>query len=169
MLYLLDANVLIDANMYYYPVERIPEFWEWLEAMGKQGYVKIPSEIFDEVVKPRPNDPDPVIGWLLDRENTLVLEDATPSVHVTRVLEEGYGENLTDVDLSKIGRDPFLVAYALQDTNNRTVVSNEASKPKVQKANRRVPDVCDQFNVRCVNVFQFIRDLDFRTDWGACN
>ena len=169
MLYLLDANVLIDANMYYYPVERIPEFWKWLEAMGKQSHVKIPSEIFDEVVKPRPSDPDPVIEWLLERESALVLEDATPSVLVTRVLGEGYGNNLTDVDIGKIGRDPFLVSYALQDTGNRTVVSNEASKPNSQRANRRVPDVCAQFNVRCINVFQFIRELDFRTDWGADN
>ena len=27
MLYLLDANVLIDASRYYYPIQRVPEFW----------------------------------------------------------------------------------------------------------------------------------------------
>ena len=165
-LYLLDANVLIDANMYYYPIERIPEFWNWLEAMGQQGLIKIPSEIFDEVVKPRPDDPDQGIGWLLERENSLVFEDATPADLVARVTEEGYGDNLSDVDIAKIGRDPFLIAYAVQDTTYRTVVSNEVSRPSTQGANRRVPDVCTQFNVRCINVFQLIRELDFRTDWG---
>ena len=97
-MYLLDANVLIDANMYYYPVGRIPEFWTWLESMGRQGSVKIPSEIFDEVVKPRPEDPDQVIGWLLGRESTLVLEEETPSDLVARVVEVGYGNDLSDVD-----------------------------------------------------------------------
>ena len=120
-LYLLDANVLIDANMYYYPVGRIPEFWTWLESMGRQGSVKIPSEIFDEVVKPRPEDPDQVIGWLLGRESTLVLEEETPSDLVARVVEVGYGNDLSDVDVAKIGRDPFLVAYALKDPVHRTL------------------------------------------------
>ena len=30
MLFLLDASVLITANNTYYPIERVPEFWEWL-------------------------------------------------------------------------------------------------------------------------------------------
>ena len=37
MLYLLDSNVLIDANRDYYPIERVPEFWDWLVAMGELG------------------------------------------------------------------------------------------------------------------------------------
>jgi len=37
MLYLLDANVLIDANRDYYPIARIPEFWEWLVYHGEEG------------------------------------------------------------------------------------------------------------------------------------
>ena len=40
MINLLDANVLIDANRDYYPIERVPEFWEWLAAMGEQGLVR---------------------------------------------------------------------------------------------------------------------------------
>lgn len=34
MLYLLDANVIIDANRDYYPLERVPEFWAWLVDCG---------------------------------------------------------------------------------------------------------------------------------------
>ncbi len=30
MLYLLDANVLIDADRDYYPIDRVPEFWDWI-------------------------------------------------------------------------------------------------------------------------------------------
>jgi len=35
VLYLLDACVLIDANRDYYPIARVPEFWEWLLEMGR--------------------------------------------------------------------------------------------------------------------------------------
>lgn len=37
MLYLLDANVLIDANRDYYPISRVPEFWDWLVHLGHRG------------------------------------------------------------------------------------------------------------------------------------
>ena len=49
MLYLLDANVLIDANRDYYPIARVPEFWEWLEHNGVEDLVKIPVEIYEEI------------------------------------------------------------------------------------------------------------------------
>lgn len=31
MLYLLDANELITAHNLYYPIDVVPEFWEWLK------------------------------------------------------------------------------------------------------------------------------------------
>ena len=41
-LYLLDANVLIDAQRDYYPFEMVPEFWDWLVHMARQGTIKVP-------------------------------------------------------------------------------------------------------------------------------
>lgn len=49
MLYLLDANVLIDANRDYYPIERVPEFWDWLVSQGLQGVVKIPIDMYADI------------------------------------------------------------------------------------------------------------------------
>ena len=49
MLYLLDANVLIDANRDYYPIDRVPEFWEWIENAGENSLVKIALEVYEEV------------------------------------------------------------------------------------------------------------------------
>jgi len=49
MLYLLDANVFIAAKNTYYPVDRDPEFWEWLIHQGEQGSVKIVQEVYDEI------------------------------------------------------------------------------------------------------------------------
>ena len=37
VLYVLDANVFIDANRDYYPIERVPEFWDWLAEMADLG------------------------------------------------------------------------------------------------------------------------------------
>ncbi|MDE0019943.1 MAG: DUF4411 family protein [Candidatus Poribacteria bacterium] len=42
MQYLLDANVLIDAKRDYYPMTRVPDFWEWLLELFRpnKGLVK---------------------------------------------------------------------------------------------------------------------------------
>jgi hypothetical protein len=49
LLYLLDANVLIDANCDYYPVKRVLEFWEWLVFVVQSGHAKIPLEVYEEI------------------------------------------------------------------------------------------------------------------------
>ena len=49
MVYLLDANVLITAQNLYYPVDAVPEFWDWLVHMGNAGEIKMPIETFEEV------------------------------------------------------------------------------------------------------------------------
>jgi len=49
VLYLLDANVLIDANRDYYHLGRVSEFWEWLIHVGTEGLVKLPREVYEEI------------------------------------------------------------------------------------------------------------------------
>ena len=164
-LYLLDANVLIDANRDYYPIERVPEFWDWLAAMGRLGRVKIPQEIYEEIVRPRPDPPDPLVEWLICHNRALLLDEQVEVHLVANVTDIGYGEDLTDDEVEKVGRDPFLAAYAIAGIPHRSVVTNERSRPSRTRANRHLPDVCDDFNVRCINTFALIKELDFRTDW----
>ena len=159
--------MLIDANRDYYPIGRVPEFWDWLLAIGEQGLVKIPLEIYEEVVNPPPERPDALVDWLRANRDALLLDEEVRPDLAALVTEQGYGSGnaMTDVDLEKIGRDPFLIAYALVDAADRKVISNETSRPTAQGANRKVPDVCDDFEVRHSNIFGLIRELDFRTDW----
>ena len=49
MLYLLDASLLITANSSYYPVDSVPEYWDWLLHQASEGRVKVPREIFEEI------------------------------------------------------------------------------------------------------------------------
>lgn len=157
---------MIDANRDYYPIERVPEFWDWLVAMGELGRVKIPHEIYEEIVLPPPNRPDVLIDWLRDHRDTLLLDEQVRVDLVARVTERGYADDLTDDEIEKIGRDPFLIAYALVSVQNRCVVTNERSKPSRTRANRHLPDVGRDFNVLCKGTFDMVKELDFRTDWN---
>ena len=125
MLYLLDANVPIDANRDYYPIERVPEFWEWLVEMGELGRVKIPIEIYEEIILPPPSRADVLVDWLKNHRDALLLEEQVRVDLAAHVTERGYADDLTDDGIEKIGRDPFLIAYALADVQNRCVVTNE--------------------------------------------
>lgn len=161
MIDLLDANVLIDANRDYYPMDRVPEFWDWLVAMGQQGLVKIPREVYDKVTQAD----DALSRWLKQNRESLLLAEMVDGDLIRRVIDEGYAPDLNDVEIEQINEDPFLVAYALADSEQRRVVSTERSRPRATRANRKVPDVCSGFGVLCHDTFRFIRELDFSTDW----
>lgn len=159
MLYLLDANVMIRAHEDYYPIDRIPQFWTWLLALGTDGMVKVPYEIYREIAV----STGPLHDWLTNSEvsKTMLLDTATDPNHLNRVLTDGYAPDLNDSEIEEIGQDPFLIAYALTNPNGITVVTKEVSAPSKQRANRRVPDVCRRFGVRCINDFELYRELDF--------
>lgn len=162
MLYLLDANVLITANNLYYALDRVPEFWRWLVHVASHGRVKMPVEIY-EVIK---DGNDALAVWVRDQTNKdalLLDEDVDPQI-VARVIDSGYATDLTDVEVEKIGRDPFLIAYALAD-KDRCVVTTEVSKPTAIRANRRIPDVCMGLGVKCKDTFAFLKALNFTTSW----
>lgn len=162
MLYLLDANVLITANNSYYALDRVPEFWEWLGDVGGRGNAKLPVEIYEEIK----DGNDALAVWVRDQTNKdalLLDEQADPRI-VARVIDQGYATDLTDVEVEKIGRDPFLIAYALAD-KDRCVVTTEVSKPTAIRANRRIPDVCMGLGVKCKDTFAFLKALNFTTSW----
>ncbi len=163
MLYLLDANVLIDANRDYYPVDRVPPFWDWLLEKAREGLVKVPQETFEEVVLPRPQGPEPLVQWLILHQNDMLLNESVAVSLVRMVTEQGYAPNLNDAEIHKIGRDPFLIAHALANRLERRIVTTEHSKPSRLRANRHLPDVADDFGVRWMDTFELIRVLDFKT------
>lgn len=165
MLHLLDASVLITANRLYYPLERVPEFWEWLVHHGTDGQIKMPVEMVDEIRDATDNLAD----WASDRDHldALLLDEEADVALVQRVINEGYAPDLTDQEVEIIGQDPFLVAYALQALDNRCVVTTEVSKPRRLRANRHLPDVCMQMQATWMDTFDLLRALNFSTSWRA--
>jgi hypothetical protein len=155
-LYLLDANILIRAHEDYYPLDRIPQFWAWLLDQGTANIVKLPRPIFNEVKPP----PGILADWIKQPavKEALVLNEPTSGVQ--HVLEHGYAPDLNDVEIEKVGKDPFLIAAALAGSD-RVVVTKEVSRPKATRANRKIPDVCKDLGVRCLTDFQVYGILKF--------
>ncbi|HMS85241.1 MAG TPA: DUF4411 family protein [Nitrospira sp.] len=169
MLYLLDASVLITANNSYYPVDSVPEFWEWLLHMGKEGHIKIPLENFEEIKEgPANREKDLLYDWIqnIDVTDAILFNESVNAALVQEAIIKGYAPDLTDTELEQLGRDPFLVAYAMVAPAERTVVTSEVSKPSKIRQNRRLPDVCTSLDITPRDPFYLNRVLGFKTNWN---
>lgn len=166
-MFLIDANVLITAHNLYYPTNRFPEFWDWTRHHAHAGNIKMPRQILDEVKKGTGNaEKDKLIERLGqdDIADCLLLKEDADLDAVQGVIA-AYGADLTEQDLINMGQDPFLIASALVDPRNRSVVTTEKSKPTLQKGKRKIPDVCDTLGLQWLDTFRLLRELDFTTDW----
>jgi hypothetical protein len=132
VLYLLDANVLISAHELHYPIDRIPQFWTWLLALGESGRVKMPYEIHKEIADSTGGD---LKDWVTTAEaiKKIRLDARINQANLRKVITEGYAPDLNDSELEEIGQDPFLVGYALPYGSAVTVVTREVSKPSKKR------------------------------------
>ena len=160
MLYLIDADVLIRAHHDHYPIDRVPQFWQWLISEGTNGYAKVPFEIYEEIS----NGNDQLAKWIStpDAKGALILEEEVNAEIFNHVLDNAYAPDLSDTELEEAGRDPFLITYALMG-DDRRVVTREVSKTRQTRGRRRIPDACNTLNIRWMNDFRFYRERNFRT------
>ena len=140
----------------------VPEFWQWLVHLAQENKIKLPIEIYEEIVEG--SSKDPLSLWVKSHKDDLILKEIVNIDSVRRVVANGYSDDLTDSEIEQLGRDPFLIAYSYTN-NNYCIVTEEISKPKKTRQNRKVPDVCETLGLKCIDTSKFIRELHFSTSW----
>ena len=167
MLFLLDTNVLIEAKNLYYPLDRIPQFWAWIVWHAELGQIKIPTQVIVEIERGR--EDDDLLIWVKSNRKQLEFSEDIDEIDWLRMLTIGYGFSPTEVEEEALvdkRADPYLVALALSNTAERCIVTLESSKALPRNlplpSNRKIPTVCDLLNIRHINTFELIRELDFR-------
>jgi len=165
-MYLIDASALIFAKNHHYQFDRVPPFWEWLHHHAREGTIKMPQEIFDEILR----QDDELKAWVKDIKDDILVDADDYDTRVGEVLDcYGGAENLTPSDLHKIGGDPYLVACALH--LNASVITEEVSKKTQTGVKRKIPDTCDILGVEWVDIGGIqkrpgiIDILDFKINW----
>jgi Domain of unknown function (DUF4411) len=172
MLYLLDANILMTAHLNYYPIDSVPEWWEWIAHQAEAEALKMPLEIYEEIKDGGTDqERDLLFAWAVkdNIKNAPILKEEVNQALVARCTSVGYAPDLTDDELLQVGRDPFLIAYAMASLQDRCVVTNEASAPSKQRQNKRIPDVCSTLGVQCCNTFAMMKALGFKTGWKTAS
>jgi hypothetical protein len=130
MVYLLDANVFIQAKNMYYPFDFCPAFWDWIIDKDANGCVKSIEKIGDELKAGK----DALAAWAKARGESFFLKPdqelpkATPTVS-SWVKAQKYHPAAVN-DFFQVA-DYWLVAHAL--AHKCTVVTHETATNQLSK------------------------------------
>lgn len=154
MIYLLDANTYIEAKNRYYDMEFCPAYWDWLD----QQFAKGIAASIDMIGHELKDGNDDLAEWVKARAAQFMSndDDATQNVFseiVHFVMSRDF--NLANRDQFLAKADPWLIAKA--KTIGATVVSHESTLNEGSKK-VKVPNICRQFDVRCIDTFTFLRE-----------
>ena len=154
VIYSLDTSALIAAFHERYPIENFPSLWREIEALIKNGQLKMSQIVFDEAMR------DTEIKQWCD-ENQLKPDfqmaiDESVQEQVSEVLSEF--PRLVDNRTGKSGADPWVIALGLT-IENCVVVTEE--NPTHSENRPKIPDVCTHFNLQCIKIVELIE----RENW----
>ncbi|MCC6550484.1 MAG: DUF4411 family protein [Ignavibacteriaceae bacterium] len=155
--YCLDANVLIQAWQKYYNPKFCPDYWSILDELGENSRIFIPEQVFEEIVRTE----DDLTKWL--KKSKIPVAKITLSV--TQCLQEIYSTDtrhrlLVDNIRGRSLADPWVIAHAMDE--KATVVTKENKETALNSTRIKIPNVCEGMNVRWMDDFQFIEEIQLK-------
>ena len=163
--YLVDSDVFITAKNLYYSFAICPGFWKSMIHHHRQGRVFSIDRVRSELLAGHKTED--LVRWVTDEvpEGFFVPVDTDAVVRTW----DDVGSTPSGVFRPAkakfaTGADGWLVAHAR--VHGITVVTNEQSAPESRRE-IKLPDVCDQFEVRRDNTFTMLRALNVHFDWAG--
>lgn len=158
--YVLDANVFIEAYKRYYAFDIVPAFWDNLVLMAQEGLVmsidKVDAEIDPKNQELKKWATDNFKEWKNTNQNDVIHE-------YTRIMKWVIGQNFKEAAVAEFAdndnADAWVISYAL--AKKFTVVTEERLSPDSKKR-VPIPNVCEAFDIRYVDTFQMLRELNIR-------
>lgn len=155
-MYLLDANVFIQAANSYYDMGTVPGFWTWVEAGIGDGLLRSVTLVRQEI-----DYPGNLKEWIKAQEaRGLFIDESAAAIQsglseiANWIVDQPFGPAHVAKFLD--GADPWIVAAAR--VHEATVVTQEqpinASNPKKIK----IPNVGAQFGVEVIDTFTLLRN-----------
>ncbi len=151
--YCLDTNVLIQAWQKYYSPDYCPEYWMVLNQLGLLGRIFIPKNVYDEII----HTDDELSGWL--KASQIPVSKITESVidHLKCIYETNPDHaRLVDSTRERSLADPWVIAHAIDEA--ATVVTKESKVTAISSKKIKIPNVCENMGIKCIDDFQFIRE-----------
>ncbi|WKN41125.1 DUF4411 family protein [Tunicatimonas pelagia] len=155
--YCLDTNFFIEGWNKYYSPNFCSDYWDVIKDLGENGTIFVPHEVKKEIDKVD----DSLKEWFVDKDFLVKQIDA----NVQNCLKQLYSNNKAHQYLANNikGRslaDPWVVAHAMAE--KAIVVTKEFSTSSKDQRKVKIPDVCRNMNIECIDDFEFIRRLNIR-------
>lgn len=162
MKYLIDANTFITPHRGYAPMDVAVTLWDKFKNMSAAGSILLLDRVQQELFV----NADALHQWVdanFSIASIVSFQDNRQAVSNYGLISRwAASQNRSEQALRKFLRpdaaDVFLVAYAATDPNNFTVVSFERSNHN-GSSEFKLPDVCNQFGVKCIPLQDMFREL----------
>lgn len=153
MMYLLDANVFIEAKNRYYAFDLAPGFWEWLDSDARNGKIGSIEQVKNELTQ----GTDELAQWVRSRSDAFLPVDEEVTPKLMELSAWATAGNFTQAAVAEFlsVADYYLVAYAA--AHGHTVVTHE----EPQAAARRrvlIPNACLALGISYCNTFTMLRN-----------
>ena len=147
--YCIDTSSLVHAYQRSYPPDIIPDLWEnRFDELIETGHLISPFDVFEELKQKH----DDLHEWAKLRSDMFIEIDDYQD-ELAGIMAEF--PRLVDTRKGKSGADPMVIALALSKNPRCTVVTEEGFG---SEKSPRIPFVCDQRDVRWINMLQLLRD-----------
>jgi len=147
--YCIDTSSLVHAYQRSYPPDILPLLWdEKLDSLIVTGQLVSPFDVLEELKQKH----DKLYEWAKARHEMFIEIDDYQD-ELSEIMADF--PRLVDTKKGKSGADPMLIALAQSRNPGYAVITEESFG---SEKSPRIPDVCQDRGIRCVNVLQLLRD-----------
>lgn len=160
-IYCLDTNFFIEGWNKYYSPDFCKSYWGIIDDLAQKGIVFITPEVKKEIEK----GDDNLKEWLKNKKYFVRPIDEK----VQQCLKDIYDANVSHRYLANNVKnrsiaDPWVIAHAMAEKAivvTKEYLSNSSNEQKI-----KIPDVCNNMNVKWIDDYDFIREVNIQFDCG---
>ncbi len=151
--YVIDTCSLTQLHRTY-PEEMFKLVWDVVEKLISNARLFSITEVYLELEA----QDDQVLDWAKRQREKGFFKFLTEEIqnNARRILSTH--SNLLDFKRRKSSADPFLIGLAMIDGS--AIVTEE--KPSGGPEKSKIPNVCDDYSIRCINLLDTLREVGFR-------
>ena len=133
----------------------LPRFWEFLELKASEQVIASSELVLNELLRSK----DELAAWAKKQQGTLFLIPDQDVQGVFSQIAENVKNNkrfaACQVDKFLKDADPWVIAHA-KALGGRVVTFE---KPEPTSTKPKIPDVADDFDVKCINLWDLLTEL----------
>lgn len=148
----LDTSGLLDAWVRHYPLDVFPTIWTHMDQAARNGEIFVVEEVVLELKR----KDDGIHDWIEDREAMIVALDGDLQTRVSLIMSRH--PRLVDTKKKRSVCDPWVIALA--QARGLTVVTGEKATRNLAKP--KIPDVCKDLGLPCIEIVDFFRKQGWR-------